>query len=70
MADGTGRKLVLLRHAKSAWPDRQSLTVKRDDHLGTEGPNASPFPRWSLRQGGYHGDDGDQGDEHVQQVGI
>ncbi len=21
MADGTGRKLVLLRHAKSAWPD-------------------------------------------------
>ncbi len=21
MADGTGRKLVLLRHTKSAWPD-------------------------------------------------
>ncbi len=31
---------------------------------------SSPDPRWSSRQGGYHGDDGDQGDEHVQQVGV
>jgi len=49
MADGAGRKLVLLRHAKSAWPD----VPDHERPLAPRGQRDAPvMGRW-LRTAGY-----------------
>ncbi len=49
MADGMGRKLVLLRHAKSAWPD----VPDHERPLGRRGQRDAPvMGRW-LRAAGH-----------------
>jgi len=49
MADGAGRKLVLLRHAKSAWPD----VPDHERPLARRGQRDAPvMGRW-LRAAGY-----------------
>ena len=49
MADGTGRKLVLLRHAKSAWPD----VPDHERPLARRGQRDAPvMGRW-LRAAGH-----------------
>jgi len=49
MADGPGRKLVLLRHAKSAWPD----VPDHERPLGRRGQRDAPvMGRW-LRAAGH-----------------
>jgi phosphohistidine phosphatase len=49
MADGSGRRLILLRHAKSAWPD----VPDHDRPLAPRGQRDAPAAgRW-LRKSGY-----------------
>ncbi len=49
MADGTGRKLVLLRHAKSAWPD----VPDHERPLARRGKRDAPVMGHWLRAAGH-----------------